>query len=300
MSAAKAASVTSDTPDDIISSYQVDLDVFHGPLDLLLYLIRKEEVDINDIPIARITRQYLQYLDLMQNLNLEVAGEFLLMAATLIRIKTRLLLPRDENEDEDADPREELILALVEYKKFKEAAEALRERALLEEQYVVPPSPLEGREPRVELVNATTLFDLVKAYAQIGERKRPEIVHEVIPEEISLEERMVTMMALLRNQEGARFEELISDSPRRPVAVVSFIAMLELARSRRLHLEQSFPFRPLWVYRGQEFAAGPRRIDITAISGYEQIDSSVDELYEDLPADYVERDATISITTSEN
>ena len=106
--------------------YRVELEVFSGPLDLLLYLIKKEEVDIYNIPIARITSQYLRYIEMMHGLNLEIAGEFVLMAATLIRLKARLLLPRDESDSEEIDPREELILALVEYKKFKEAGEILR------------------------------------------------------------------------------------------------------------------------------------------------------------------------------
>ncbi len=121
---------------------RVDLAVFHGPLDLLLYLIRKEEVDIYDIPIAKITRQYLKYIELMTTLNLEMAGEFILMAATLIRIKTRMLLPRGESDADEPDPREELIWALIEYKKYKEAGEILREKALLEERNYIPPSPV--------------------------------------------------------------------------------------------------------------------------------------------------------------
>src|SRR5512139_152575 len=133
------------------TDYRVDLDVFNGPMDLLLFLIKKEEVDIYDIPIARITQQYLSYLDLMRNLNLEVAGEFILMAATLIHIKARLLLPRDENDPEEEDPREELIMALLEYKKYKEAGDILRERALIEEQNFVPPPLLGDVKGKVDL-----------------------------------------------------------------------------------------------------------------------------------------------------
>ena len=124
------------------ADYQVDLAVFHGPLDLLLYLIKKEEVDIYDIPIAKITRKYLKYVEMMTSLDLEIAGDFILMAATLIRIKTRLLLPRDTENEDEHDPREELIMALIEYKKYKEAGEILKDKALLEEQNFVPTSPI--------------------------------------------------------------------------------------------------------------------------------------------------------------
>ena len=110
------------------SSYSVKLDVFEGPLDLLLFLIKRDKVDIYDIPIAHITRQYLEYIELMEELNLEIAGEFIVMAATLMRIKVRMLLPRTQDEEEEEDPREELVAALLEYRKFKEAAQILREK----------------------------------------------------------------------------------------------------------------------------------------------------------------------------
>jgi len=144
--------------------YRVDLNVFHGPLDLLLYLIKKEEVDICDIPIARITRQYLKYIEMMKVLSLEVAGEFILMAATLIHIKARLLLPRGENDSEEADPREELIMALIEYKKFKLAGEILRENALLEERNYVPPSPVGKVGGYIPELPDANLFDLIAAF----------------------------------------------------------------------------------------------------------------------------------------
>ncbi|MEW6051363.1 MAG: segregation/condensation protein A [Candidatus Zixiibacteriota bacterium] len=237
------------------SDYKVNLEVFSGPLDLLLYLIRKEEVDIYDIPIAKVTSQYLKYLELMQTLNLEVAGEFILMAATLIRIKTRLLLPRDESEPEEEDPREELIMALVEYKKYKEAGELLRERALLEDQTYVPPSPLGKIEGKVDLSPATSLFDMLAAFKDVMASQREEIVHEVVPEEISIEDRIKAVVLFLKARESATFQELFADVPKRIIAVVTFIALLELARTRRIRIMQAMPFSELRVYRGEFFEA---------------------------------------------
>ncbi len=242
--------------------YRVDLAVFNGPLDLLLYLIRKEEVDIYDIPIARITKQYLRYIELMTTLNLEVAGEFVLMAATLIRIKARLLLPRDESDPEELDPREELIMALVEYKKFKEAGDMLRERALLEERKFVPPSPVGQQVVQVDEIQDVSLFDLITAFKEAIETRREETVHQVNTVEITVEERMVFVMAALQSAEHASFRQLFADMPKRIVAVVTFIALLELARARRISIAQSTPFAELRVYRGERFLAQQSSVDL--------------------------------------
>jgi segregation and condensation protein A len=231
--------------------YRVDLGVFSGPMDLLLYLIKKEEVDIYDIPLSRITQQYLTYLDMMRTLNLEVAGEFILMAATLIRIKAKLLLPRDESEPEEEDPREELILALIEYKKFKEAGDILKDRALIEEQNVVPPPLASKGQTRVDISAATTLFDLLTAFKEVMSTRRVEPVHEVVPEEITIEERIEAVLLALQNKEWATFTELFDAYQKRMIAVVTFIAILELARTRRIMVMQSRPFSELRIYRGE-------------------------------------------------
>ncbi len=248
--------------------YRVELEVFSGPLDLLLYLIKKEEVDIYNIPIARITSQYLRYIEMMHGLNLEIAGEFVLMAATLIRLKARLLLPRDESDSEEIDPREELILALVEYKKFKEAGEILRENALMEERNYVPPSPVGKIEGRVEEEPVTGLFDLLMAFRDVLSARPDETVHEVEQEEINIEERVNIVMELLANKESATFRELFADIPRKIVAVVTFLAILELARHRRIRLMQARPFTEMRVYRGEKFEAGVeslKQLDIAAV-----------------------------------
>lgn len=254
-----------DTVDAInTDDYRVDLAVFHGPLDLLLYLIRKEEVDIYDIPVARITQQYLKYINMMQTLNLEVAGEFVLMAATLIRIKVRWLLPRDENDPDDVDPCEELIQALMEYKKYKEASEILREKAILEERNYIPDSPIEKIDPRIDEYSDITLFDLISAFKDVLEAKHEETFHNVDTEDFTIEQRMEFIMQSLSNQEFATFSQLFSDIPRKIVAVVTFLALLELSRARRVVLAQSQPFAQLRVYRGDRFASDKSAIDLIA------------------------------------
>ena len=247
------------------NEYRVDLAVFHGPLDLLLYLLRKEEVDIYDIPVSRITQQYLQYLEMMQTLNLEIAGEYILMAATLIRIKSRMLLPRGENDPEEMDPREELVMALIEYRKYKEVGDELRTRALEEERNYVPPSPVGKIEGRVDYEPATTLFDLLSAFQDVVKKRPDDVVHEVTWEEISIEDRMSAVMLILRNVEFATFPDLFADIPRKIIAIVTFIAILELCRSRRIAIHQSAPFAELRVYRGENFDSETQAIDLISI-----------------------------------
>jgi len=246
--------------------YRVDLEVFNGPMDLLLYLIGKEEVDIYEIPIARITSQYMRYIGMMKTLNLEVAGEFILMAATLIKIKTRLLLPRDATEADEIDPREELILALIEYRKYKEAGEILRDRALREEQVFVSDSPVEKIEGKTDLSPVTSLYDLLVAFKEVLAARHDETQHQVNPEEISIEDRILAIMAMLQEKEGATFAELFADIPRRIIAVVTFVALLELSRARRVCIYQSQPFAELRVYRGEMFGAPQQEIDLIEFS----------------------------------
>lgn len=242
--------------------YRVDLAVFQGPLDLLLYLIRKEEVEIYDIPIAKITRQYLEYIDLMKELDLEIVGDFILMAATLIRIKAKMLLPREVEDGEEIDPREELVAALIEYKKFKEAGEILREKALLEERNYVPPTPHKKEDYKTDWLPATNLFDLLTAFKEILKERPEERLHEVELEAVSIQERMKVVLDFLSTHEYASFIELFNDLPRRIVAVVTFIALLELARARRISISQSRPFAELRIYRGERFDAEPSAIDL--------------------------------------
>lgn len=246
------------------ANYRVDLGVFQGPLDLLLYLIRKEEVDIADIPIAKITRQYLNYIELMQTLNLDVVGEYILMAATLIRIKTRMLLPREETDSDEFDPREELIMALMEYKKYREASEILRERALIEERNFVPAAAVEKPEEVVDNLPATSLFDLLTVFREVMATQGKETAHNVVAEEIKIEDRVLWVLQYLQRQPSATFAQLFEDIGTRIAAVVTFIALLELVRSRRIRIQQSFPFAELRVYRGDCFSEPLRPIDLVS------------------------------------
>jgi len=256
--------------DSRTDNYRVNIDVFSGPLDLLLHLIKVEEVDIYDIPIAKITSQYLRYMDLMQNLDLEVAGEFILMAATLIRIKTRLLLPQDENDPDEPDPREELIMALIEYKKYKEAGEILGDRARIEEHYVIPPSPLGQIEGVVDLQPMTSLFDLIMAYKDVTKARPVKDVHEVVAQRVTIEERMQWVVQMIRQRESATFIELFADTPHKIVAVVTFVALLELARTHRIKICQALPFTEVRVYAGEAINAPLRDIDLIDYANNDQ------------------------------
>ena len=238
------------TPKD---NYSVDLEVFQGPLDLLLYLIRKDEIDIYDIPIARITEQYMQYVEMMQCLNLELAGEYILMAATLIRIKAKLLLPRDTDDLEDADPRQELVAALLEYKKFKEASEILREKRLMEERIFTPPAVDGNHKSKVILSDSTTLYDLLTSFRDVLERIGKDQFYEIQPEELTVEDRIRRVIEVLADKDSVAFQELFMDVPRKLVAIMTFMAILELARVHRIMIRQSLPFSEVRVYRGDRF-----------------------------------------------
>jgi len=233
------------------NDYSVNLEVFHGPLDLLLYLIKKDEIDIYDIPIARITMQYMQYVEMMKILNLELAGEYILMAATLIRIKAKLLLPRDECDGEELDPRQELVAALLEYKKFKEASEILREKRIFEERVFVPPSVGgDFKRKKVILSDNTTLYDMLTAFREVLERVGKDQFYEIQPEEMTVEDRIGRVMEIMVARESVTFQELFADIPSKLVAILTFLALLELTKMHRISIRQSLPFSELRVYRG--------------------------------------------------
>ena len=230
--------------------YEVTLPIFEGPLDLLLYLIRKNEVDIYDIPIALITRQYLEALEIMKALDLDVAGDFLTLAATLLRIKSRMLLPRLAEEGEEEDPRRDLVLQLVEYRKFKEAA---RKMAQSEEKQRLlfnrPLIPVEG-DAGEDLAPKGDVADLVAALQARLERIQADRLYEIIGEDVSVEERMEHVLRLLdERREEVRFEELFAGARRRLVLVATFMAILELARQARLAIRQEALFGEIWVRR---------------------------------------------------
>jgi len=226
---------------------QVKLPVFEGPLDLLLHLIHKNEVDIYDIPVHTITQQYLEYLDLMKALNIEVAGEFLVMAATLIQIKSKMLLPAQESDQEEEDPRMELALPLLEYLRFKEAAQWLEGRPWLErdvfsrgENDDVAP---QGQEER-PLFNLS-LFDLIDAFREVMDRAA-QIQEMTVPlETVSLNDRIAELMDLFRTEVNLRFTELFDPRSGLSAVIVTFLAILELARLGFIQIFQEAAFSPI-------------------------------------------------------
>ena len=239
--------------DSVLEDYPVRLKVFEGPLDLLLHLIRKHEVDIYDIPIALVTQQYLDYLDLMQELDLDVAGEFLVMAATLIHIKSRTLLPRPDptQEEPEEDPRQELVRRLLEHQKFKAAAELLHEKEIQRgAQWGRPDGRVaeivgEAPEPEIEV----DLFSLMAAFRQVLERARHRPHVLLPPEQVSIETRIEQLMARLSETEACGFEELFVDVETRAGMIVTFLALLEMIRLRRVRVFQQGNFGPIRVYR---------------------------------------------------
>jgi segregation and condensation protein A len=226
------------------SGYAVKLPIFEGPLDLLLHLIRIDEVDITDIPIARVAEQYLEYLELMRELQLDIAGEYLVMAATLAWIKSRMLLPAVPSAiaDEGADPRAELVARLLEYQRFKEVAGEIGERQLLGRD--VFPARARGIEPEPEAEREVEvgLFELVDAMRRaLARGGHTGAAHEVEIETITVRERMVEVMRALASREACEFEDLLAGDSSvwtRALIVATFLAILELTRLEAIGLYQ--------------------------------------------------------------
>lgn len=253
-------------------SYKVNLDKFQGPLDLLLFLIKKNELDIYDIPIALITRQYLEYIKVLKDLNLEIAGDFLVMASTLIQIKSSMLLPsrNEENPDEEVeDPRAELIRRLVEYSRYKEAALMLNEQKLLGRELFarttiaeelksdeVPAEPLE-----------LDLFALIEAFRGILAKAPHESFHEVCAESISIAERINEILSLLQENEFIAFVELFENSRDRDYIVATFLAILELCKLKLIRIRQQEQYGDIWIW--------PAVLDDTDSSDQEIFDDSL-------------------------
>jgi segregation and condensation protein A len=222
-------------------SVMVKLERFEGPLDLLLHLIKRDEIDIYDIPIAHITQQYLAYIELMRSLDLDIAGEFLVMAATLMRIKAKMLLPLPAagEEEDEGDPREELVQRLVEYRQFKEAAGTLKlreeERRLLYERGMLPGEDETGPLP----LAPATLFDLLDALNRVMARLPEAVVYEVRGEVYDVEDKM-SMIARMVAEEGAlQFSNLMLRCRARAEVIVTFIALLELVKLGHIAVVQS-------------------------------------------------------------
>lgn len=253
MTVASALQDLGEEPDDRtdgLDGYAVKLSVFEGPLDLLLHLIRQNEVDITDIPIARIAEQYVDTIDLMQELNLDIAAEYLVMAATLALIKSRMLLPDEGPEDDDGmDPRTDLVQRLLEYQRFKEAAETLAKRRLLGRDVfsVIGPGP--ERTPDSEREIEVGLFELIAAFRDLLDNPQAtDLKHEVETEHVTVRDRMMVVMDLLEANESIEFMRIFGSldgesRPNRAVLVATFLAVLELARLSALRIYQGLSER---------------------------------------------------------
>jgi len=234
------------------AGYSVHLDQFDGPLDLLLHLIRKNELDICDISIAVITRQYLDYIKLMKELNLEVAGDFLVMAATLLQIKSRTLLPVDEpeaGEVEEDDPRAELIRRLMEYQQYKEAGMVIGARALLGREVFVRTceDPLLTAAQNVEGPLEVSLFELVDAFRCLLERIPAEHFHDVAAAEtFSIADCINEILSLLQERDTVQFDDLVRDEFTRERVIVTFLALLELCRLKLIRIFQNGHQGSIW------------------------------------------------------
>jgi segregation and condensation protein A len=236
------------------NDYKVKLDIFEGPLDLLLYLIKKDEIDIYDIPIERITRQYLDYLDAFKILDLDVAGDFVVMAANLIYIKSRSLLPKDQQPPDEAaeedDPRWELVRQLIEYKKFKDAAAHLQRRELDREglftRMAAQPDMVAERP-----LGEVSIFDLINAFNSALKRTKPEDLREIFEENFTVSDKIDLIMKMTAAGLALRFSELFATAASRTEVVVTFLALLELVRLKQVRARQSEEFGEIELLRAE-------------------------------------------------
>lgn len=233
---------------------KVQLEIFEGPLDLLLYLVKKEEVDIYEVNLTKIATQFIEYVELMKELDLDIAGEFLVMAATLMYIKSRELLPKNQQteipeEEDEEDPRWELIRQLVEYKKFKDAAAKLQERELVQEQIYarIPGRPEFTVEPS-NVRPEVSIFDLVNAVNAVLKRygQRPQ-TRDVFEDRWTVSEKIELVGNLVRQRERLRFSELFESAASRVEVIVTFLALLELIRLKQLRIEQPEAFAEIEI-----------------------------------------------------
>ena len=229
-------------------SYRVKLNVFEGPLDLLLHLVKKNEVELPNLPIAEITDQYLAYLDLLKQLDLDIAGEYLVMAASLLYLKSRLLLPLEETpeeEEEGEDPRAELARQLLEYQRFKDAAETLIGREMLNRDvFIRPPMPVEP-DGKDDVVYELSLGDLLDALQDVITRADSQEAHQIMLEQVSLRDRLCAVLDTLREKREVFFEQLFSQNSTRLQVLVTFLAVLELVRNRMIQVRQENHFGPI-------------------------------------------------------
>lgn len=274
-----------------MSDYKVQLEVFEGPLDLLLHLIKKNEVDIYHIPIAKITSQYMEYLDLMKMVIPDVAGEFVVMGATLMYIKSRMLLPQDQQViDPDAaadelDPRWDLIRQLVEYKKFKEAAEQLHHKALIQEQVYARHQTSLGFETPPEdasLIGDVSIFDLLNAFNRALKRtENAEDLREIFEDRFTVTDKIDFILKLTTVEDKTTFTKLFEGMASRTEIIVTFLALLELIKLKQIRVAQSESFGEIDILRVKHEAAAvvsadssPENTTVAPASGEGEVSSS--------------------------
>ncbi|HCP99952.1 MAG TPA: segregation/condensation protein A [Candidatus Latescibacteria bacterium] len=237
-------------------TYQVQLENFEGPLDLLLFLLQEHEIDIYDIPVALITHQYLEYLELLKLLDLEMGGDYILMAATLIRIKSKMLLPRRlaEEATEEIDPRQELVQRLLEYRRYKEAAHVLGNQEDQQIDIFYRPASenwddiTDDLEPLdIGLANNLNLWDLLQSFKKVIDRVDNTFDRTIEREAITVEDRKDDIMRQLHNRDGLFFKDLFNEVTR-PIIIGMFLALLELIRTRKIAFEQTDNIGEIWLY----------------------------------------------------
>lgn len=235
-----------------MDGYAIQLENFEGPLDLLLHLIKKNEMDIYDIPMAAITEQYLSILDAMKTLNLDLAGEFLLMAATLLHIKSKLLLPKiveEDLEEEEEDPRAELVRRLLEYQKYKEVSMTLDHKPQLGRDLFarVAPEPEVLEEAEAGFVSVG-LFDLLEALREVLKETPEQLMHEVNLEHLSVTDRINAILSRLQGKESLAFSALFDGGIKRNEVIVTFLALLELVKLRLVRFMQNTHQGVIWLF----------------------------------------------------
>jgi len=244
-------------------SYKVRLELFEGPLDLLLYLVKKDHLNIYDIPISQVTEQYLKYLELMKLLDLGVAGDFLVMAATLMEIKSKMLLPAEQEagtQEEEEDPRAELIRRLLEYEKFKKVAEELKQREAVQMDIFKRARPLdkeeiaagEGERESKEGYFEASIFDLISAFSKAMQEVPKEIFYEVIKDEFTVEDKIHQILHLLLIQQSTTLSGLFGQAKNKIEVAVTFLAILELVRMKEIVAVQRGLFQEIEIVRNSE------------------------------------------------
>jgi segregation and condensation protein A len=234
--------------------YTIKLLDFEGPLDLLLFFIKRDELDVYDIPIARITKEFLDYLHYMQQLDLEIAGEFLVMAAELMQIKVRLLLPPEPGDEEEMDPRANLVQRLVEYKRFKEMSMEMKKREdermkIYERGYRSADEHVVEEETGEDLIRDVTFFDLIASFKFAMDRMPKRFVHEIEKINVTVEEQVAYIEDFFSRRSEATFYEMVKDFVDRIRVVVTFLALLEVIRAKKLIIRQMQPFGELSIMR---------------------------------------------------